>query len=169
MTSVRKREANRRNAQKSTGPKTEDGLRRSSRNARTHGLNIPIYRDPALGAEAEALTDSLAAGGENRNVRACAAQVARSQITLERVMAAELKTIDKAQESIGEAREGAGFAAVIAAELDRMAESAIRTLQSITRYEKRARSKLKSDVRDFERCIRENNGDVLVGETKPKR
>lgn len=38
MTSFRQIEANRRNAQSSTGPKTEDGKRRSRQNAVRHGL-----------------------------------------------------------------------------------------------------------------------------------
>lgn len=38
MTSLRKIEANRRNAQMSTGPTTEDGKRRSRQNAVRHGL-----------------------------------------------------------------------------------------------------------------------------------
>src|ERR1700716_1815406 len=38
MTSFRQFEANRRNAQRSTGPKTEEGKRRSRRNAVRHGL-----------------------------------------------------------------------------------------------------------------------------------
>jgi hypothetical protein len=38
MTSFRQFEANRRNAQKSTGPKTEEGKRQSRRNAMRHGL-----------------------------------------------------------------------------------------------------------------------------------
>lgn len=40
MTSQAKIDANRRNARLSTGPKTTDGRRRSSQNARKHGLSI---------------------------------------------------------------------------------------------------------------------------------
>src|SRR5207247_2221913 len=38
MISQKKLEANRRNAQKSTGPKTEEGKAKSSQNGLTHGL-----------------------------------------------------------------------------------------------------------------------------------
>src|SRR5437868_14831799 len=38
MVSEKKLEANRRNAQKSTGPKTDDGKAKSSQNALTHGV-----------------------------------------------------------------------------------------------------------------------------------
>ena len=50
MTSVRQIESNRRNAQKSTGPKTDDGKARASRSAVRHGLTaetvITLLEDP---------------------------------------------------------------------------------------------------------------------------
>ena len=50
MTSVRQIESNRRNAQKSTGPKTDDGKARASRGAVRHGLTaetvIKLLEDP---------------------------------------------------------------------------------------------------------------------------
>jgi hypothetical protein len=50
MTSLRQIESNRRNAQKSTGPKTETGKQRASRNAVRHGLSaetvVKLVEDP---------------------------------------------------------------------------------------------------------------------------
>jgi hypothetical protein len=50
MTSLRQIESNRRNAQKSTGPKTESGKQRASQNAVRHGLTaetvIKLIEDP---------------------------------------------------------------------------------------------------------------------------
>lgn len=50
MTSLRQIESNRRNAQKSTGPKTETGKQRASQNAIRHGLTaetvIKLLEDP---------------------------------------------------------------------------------------------------------------------------
>src|SRR5687767_10713245 len=43
--SQRKLEANRQNAQKSTGPRTPEGKRKSSPNAQTHGLRSRLSTD----------------------------------------------------------------------------------------------------------------------------
>ena len=46
MTSLRQIESNRRNAEKSTGPKTQNGKQRSSQNAVRHGLTAEIVIGP---------------------------------------------------------------------------------------------------------------------------
>jgi hypothetical protein len=56
MCSQKKLEANRRNAQKSTGPRTAEGKARSSRNAVTHGL---FCQDAVLPGESQEQFDAL--------------------------------------------------------------------------------------------------------------
>ena len=51
--------ANRRNAQRSTGPRTAAAKARTARNARRHGLAIPLARDPAACVEIERLAAAL--------------------------------------------------------------------------------------------------------------
>ena len=59
MPSNRQNEANRRNAQLSTGPKTRSGKLKSSGNARRHGLSSPAARDESkLVAITKALVDA---------------------------------------------------------------------------------------------------------------
>jgi hypothetical protein len=65
MTSERKIAANRRNAKKSTGPRTEAGRAASRQNARRHGLATGIGSDPAFRDDIEMLAKLLAGGREN--------------------------------------------------------------------------------------------------------
>jgi hypothetical protein len=64
MTSQRRVEANRKNAQKSTGPRTKSGKARARINARSHGLTIPVVRDTQLADEIDALALYLCQGDE---------------------------------------------------------------------------------------------------------
>lgn len=63
MMSERRIEANRRNARKSTGPRTTEGRARVSRNARKHGLAISIVLDEKWSPMVQQLARALA--GEN--------------------------------------------------------------------------------------------------------
>jgi|SRR5215469_1414456 len=60
-TSPRKIEANRRNAQHSTGPKTDEGKARSSQNSMTHGIFVTKFLNGAT-PETVAEIEELAAG-----------------------------------------------------------------------------------------------------------
>jgi hypothetical protein len=60
-TSARKLEANRRNAQRSTGPKTPEGKAKSSQNAITHGIFVKKFLNGAS-PETVAEIEALAAG-----------------------------------------------------------------------------------------------------------
>ena len=78
-------EANRRNARRSTGPRTAAGKARAAQNARRHGLNVPASRDPVCTAEIAALARLIAGEGRDtlRYQRACA--IAAAQIDVVRV------------------------------------------------------------------------------------
>ena len=69
MISPRKLAANRANARRSTGPRTREGKRRSSRNALKHGLSVRIAADPAeLAAMVKRILDDderLTSGHQN--------------------------------------------------------------------------------------------------------
>jgi phage protein D len=60
-TSPRKVEANRRNAQRSTGPKTPEGKAKSSQNSITHGIFVTKFLNGAA-PETVAEIEALAAG-----------------------------------------------------------------------------------------------------------
>ena len=52
--------ANRRNARRSTGPRTSEGKSRVAKNAVQHGLAIPVTTDPTLADASERLARVIA-------------------------------------------------------------------------------------------------------------
>jgi hypothetical protein len=93
--SDRRIEANRRNATRSTGPKTAQGKARASRNARKHGLSI------AVGSEAsgELLTLARMMCGEQRDslLNEQAIIIAECQLLLGRIRRARASILDEVQ------------------------------------------------------------------------
>jgi hypothetical protein len=78
--------ANRRNAQRSTGPRTGAGKARSSRNAQKHGLSRPASHDPALAPDLDALTRLLAGEqAHNPSILQLARVAAEAQLDIQRV------------------------------------------------------------------------------------
>jgi hypothetical protein len=85
MVSLRKLQANRLNARASTGPRSDVGKLRSARNARRHGLSVPVWSDPELSADVRALTFEIAGLDATPELRQLARVIAESQIDLKRV------------------------------------------------------------------------------------
>ena len=85
MTSDRKATSNRKNAQNSTGPRSEFGRRHSSRNALRHGLAIAIGSDPSFSKDIESLATTLASGRGGQIVLEFARQVAEAHLDLVRI------------------------------------------------------------------------------------
>jgi hypothetical protein len=96
MTSERKQRSNRANARLSTGPKTSNGKARASKNARRHGLNLPVLRDPSLAKEVETMACRIAGEGASGELLARARAIAEAQIDLQRVRLYRLRRMQEA-------------------------------------------------------------------------
>ena len=96
MTSERKRQANRANAQRSTGPKTASGKRRAAQNARRHGLSLSVRDDPVFAPEVELLAQRIAGKGADLERIALARPIAEAEVDLRRVRACRRRLIDQA-------------------------------------------------------------------------
>jgi hypothetical protein len=84
MASARRIRANRANSFRSTGPKTAAGRSRSARNARRHGLRIPVLSDPALSVEVERVAQKILAN-EPPELLGLARRIAEAEIDVLRV------------------------------------------------------------------------------------
>jgi hypothetical protein len=92
VTTERQHAANRRNARRSTGPRSAAGKARVAQNALRHGLNVAVAEDPLLTEEvariARAICDGAPRGGPGAppaELAYLARQVAEAQVDLMRV------------------------------------------------------------------------------------
>lgn len=96
MINVGRTKANRANARASTGPKTAQGRAQSARNARRHGLSLPVLSNPALSEEVEPLARHIAGAGAIPEILELARRIAESQIELHRVRSARHQLLSSA-------------------------------------------------------------------------
>src|SRR5580704_695976 len=90
MTTNRKIDGNRRNAARSTGPRSSLGRARSSRNSRRHGFAANYSMDRVPSEEAERLARLLADNDPSPPRLAQARIAAEAQLTIQRVRAARV-------------------------------------------------------------------------------
>ena len=149
MTSAAKIVANRRNARKSTGPRSLAGKMRSRRNAYRHGLSIPISTDIAFVGQIEPLANELAQNASQSDQCEAARRAASAHLEYERAHDAKVRTINRATQDLQEqkrceaehgpalafARELESLVAIDSYELAALAKRnrALRVLDALTR------------------------------------
>jgi hypothetical protein len=135
MTSEAKIAANRRNAQRSTGPRTARGKAHVRRNALQHGLAAVVVGDPAMAAEVDRIAATLFSPEVSSLEREQALVIGEAQVTLKRVRKARTNIMERMLSTPGlDAHGGASFVG-----LDQ--------LLRLERYERRALSRRKRAVR----------------------
>jgi hypothetical protein len=85
MASDRKIAANRENAKKSTGPRSEMGQRRSRRNAFRHGLAIDLGSEPSFSAGVEMMAKAITSACGQETAGVLARQLAEAEVDLLRI------------------------------------------------------------------------------------
>lgn len=154
MTSLQKTEANRRNARASTGPRSAAGKARAARNARRHGLAVSIWSDASLTTDAEALAIELAGRDASPAILALSRRIAEAQIDLRRIRATRQHLIAA---KVTNSDPAAGHDLKNLAPLTKLARGLSDIgpqLELLDRYERRALSRRKFAIREFDlgRC-----------------
>ena len=122
MATAKQIAANRRNAQRSTGPRTAAGRSVSSRNALRHGLSLPQEKDAATKATINELAQLIAADHSNNQKLIDSEEAAAALLDLMRIRKVRNKML-------------------AAMDLATATRDDLQRLLSIDRYESRARTR----------------------------
>jgi hypothetical protein len=143
MSTSRQIEANRNNARSSTGPRTQRGRARASRNASRHGLSVSVDSDPRLSQQVEELARHIVGETASPGVLEKARRFAEAQIDLDRIRRARYHVCFLALAEGTGSEPGVPRVELIVCER-------VRELKSLDRYERRALSRRRSAKRAFD-------------------
>jgi hypothetical protein len=96
MASERQIAANRRNARKSTGPRSAAGKKRAGRNAYRHGLSVSMCSNAAFAKELDRLVREIAGDTKDAIALERARALAQAELDLARVRRAKVALIERA-------------------------------------------------------------------------
>ena len=139
MTSAKAIAANRRNARRSTGPRTAAGKRKVAGNTLRHGVLATLDADPAKGAQVARIVAALAGAHASPRLRALVTPVAEAQADILRVRNARAALINLAVANLPDHADR---------ESEAIAQS-LTTLTRLDRYERRAMARRKRALCDF--------------------
>jgi hypothetical protein len=103
--------ANRRNARKSTGPRSGAGKKRASRNAYRHGLTLSITSSAAYAKQLDRLVREIAGNTEDPILLERARAIAQAELELARVRRVKVALIERAS-AFGELDPPQAFSSV---------------------------------------------------------
>ena len=168
MTSPAKIAANRRNARRSTGPRSAAGKARARRNAFRHGLTTPASLDHVAMDRIDNLVDALTIDVHSQLQFQLATVAAEAQAEIERVRQTKVNLVNRASAQLRE--EGAGL--LSAGERAALAFAGkTEILMACERYERRAISRRNRALRalaKLQRELRREEAIELVGPPRPK-
>ncbi len=173
MTTEKKRRSNRRNAQASTGPRSQAGKARAAGNARRHGLAIPLWFDGCFSAEVERLARQNVSSFPSPSPQLVTQARRLAQAQLEFVRACEVRRallrpiIDRDAEYWPRQRENVGRVATqrllrichtrpTVEKVQLVLSDSAKQLNGIERHERRALARLRRALQDFDTvCVLE--------------
>ena len=167
MSSAKQIAANRRNAQKSKGPRTAAGKARASRNSRKHALSTISHNNPLFAQRIEAIAREICPERTNSGLWQQALIVGECTTVLICVQATRIALIEQSLgstsahmtdgDAAGRAELGASQCtpAPLRDELEAM--GAARDLNRLERYERRALSRRKRAIETFMAINRSRN------------
>jgi len=139
LTASRKSKSNRRNARRSTGPRTSDGKRAASRNALRHGLAVPgVHQSDKV----KELAEAIAGGDASPSLKQLAQVAAEATLDLRRVNDVYVSQVNIASYAMRD-----GLASTSDARVGKKIADLANELLKLDRYQRRAHSRQRTALK----------------------